>query len=94
MTSLTNDQIEIMLSNLEKNQQTLRADYNERIDKLEAKVDKILEKLETLPNMYITRAEFDGFKEKLKGLEEDRKKLIRIIITAVVWAVLSLIFIK
>ena len=38
---------------------------DERIDKLEAKVDKILEKLDALPNMYITRAEFDGFKEKI-----------------------------
>lgn len=94
MTSLTNDQIEIMLSNLEKNQQTLRADYNERIDKLEAKVDKILEKLDALPTMYITRAEFDGFKEKLKGLEEDRKKLIRIVITAIIWAVLSIVLVK
>ena len=82
--TLTPEEIKMCLDTLKENQERLRADYNERIDKLEAKVDKILEKLDTLPNMYITRAEFDGFKEKLKGLEEDRKKLIWIIITAVI----------
>ena len=52
-----------------------------------------LEKLEELPNSYITRIEFDSFKEKLKSLEEGRNKLIWIVITAIIGAVLSLVLV-
>ena len=81
---LSPEEIKMTLDNLRENQERLRVDYNERIDKLEAKVDKILDKLEELPNSYITRVEFDSFKEKLKNLEEGRNKLIWIVITAII----------
>jgi hypothetical protein len=42
--------------------------------------DKIEEKFDE----FVTKAEFEYQKEKIKALEEDKKKLVRIVITAVV----------
>lgn len=76
--------LEIMLNELKNNQQTMREEYTKQIEQLDGKIDKVLDKLENLPSQYITRTEFDGFKEKIQTLEDDRKKIIRIIITAVI----------
>jgi hypothetical protein len=43
---------------------------------------------------FVSRVEFEFTQEKIKALEEDRKKLVWIVLTAVIGAVLSLIFIK
>lgn len=89
--ALSQDTIEIMLEQLKNNQEDLRKDYIERIDDLSKKMDKILEKVDNLPQQFVTRVEYDFVKEKISSLEEGRKKIIWIIITAVVGAVLSLV---
>ena len=89
--TLSQDTIEIMLEQLKTNQEELRKDYIARIDDLSKKMDKILEKVDNLPQQFVTRVEYDFVKEKISSLEEGRKKIIWIIITAVVGAVLSLV---
>lgn len=102
MCNLDAKSIDIMLKNLEKNQSLLRYDYTERIDKLEKKFDDGFESIRQeiksqtaeMQQTFVSRVEFQYTQDKLKQLEEDRKKLVWIVITAVVWAVLSLIMIK
>lgn len=93
MCSLDPKSIDIMLKNLKENQEELKKDYNSRIDKLEAKIEWMFDKIEEKFDEFVTKAEFEYQKEKIKALEEDKKKLVRIVITAVVWAVLSLVLI-
>ena len=76
--------LEIMLNDLKKNQETMREDYSKQIEQLDGKIDKILDKLENLPSQYITRTEFDNCKEKVQHMEDNRRKIIRIIVTAVI----------
>jgi len=102
MCNLDAKSIDIMLKNLEKNQSELKKDYSERIDKLEEKFDDGFESIRQeiksqtaeMQHTFVSRIEFQYTQDKLKQLEEDRKKLVWIVITAVVWAVLSLIMIK
>ena len=91
--TLSQGTIEIMLEQLKTNQEELRKDYIARIDDLSKKMDKILEKVDNLPQQFVTRVEYDFVKEKISSLEEGRKKIIWIIITAVVGAVLGLVFV-
>lgn len=93
MCGLDPKSIDIMLKNLKENQEELKKDYNSRIDKLEAKIEWMFDKIEEKFDEFVTKAEFEYQKEKIKALEEDKKKLVRIVITAVVWAVLSLVLI-
>lgn len=86
--------LEVMLTDLKKNQETMREEYTKQIEQLDGKIDRILDKLENLPTQYITRTEFENTKEKVQHMEDNRRKIIRIIVTAVIGAVLSLIFIK
>lgn len=86
--------LEVMLTDLKNNQETMREEYTKKIEQLDGKIDKILDKLENLPSQYITRTEFENTKEKVQHMEDNWRKIIRIIVTAVIWAVLSLIFIK
>ena len=76
--------LEIMLNDLKKNQETMREDYSKQIEQLDGKIDKILDKLENLPSQYITRTEFENCKEKVQHMEDNRRKIIRIIVTAVI----------
>ena len=100
--TLSNEMIEKMLSDLKENQNEMRKEYNDRIDKLENKFDSWIESIrqeikeQTIEQnkTFVSRVEFQYTQDKLKQLEEDRKKLVWIVITAVVWAVLSLIMIK
>lgn len=39
----------------------------DRMDKIEAKVDKVLEKLDALPEVYVTRREYEVAKEASRG---------------------------
>lgn len=102
MCNLDAKSIDIMLKNLEKNQSELKKDYSERIDKLEKKFDdgfesirqEIKSQTSEIQQTFVSRVEFQYTQDKLKQLEEDRKKLVWIVIMAVVWAVLSLIMIK
>ena len=82
-----------MLKQLEKNQEELKKDYTKKIDKLEGKLDKVLEKLDNLPSQYITRVEFENCREKVKAMEDNWKKILRIVITAVLGAILSMVLI-
>ena len=99
MCDLDAKSIDIMLKNLEKNQSLLRADYTERIDKLEKKFDDGFESIRQeiksqtaeMQQTFVSRVEFQYTQDKLKQLEEDRKKLVWIVITAVIGAVLSLV---
>lgn len=93
MCGLDPKSIDIMLKNLKENQEELKKDYNSRIDKLEVKIEWMFDKIEEKFDEFVTKAEFEYQKEKIKSLEEDKKKLVRIVITAVVWAVLSLVLI-
>lgn len=100
--TLSNESIEMMLNDLKENQAEMRKEYNERISKLEDKLDSWIESIkqeikeQTIEQnkTFVSRVEFQYTQDKIKTLEEDRKKLVRIVITAVIWAVLSLIFIK
>ena len=102
MCNLDTKSIDIMLKNLEKNQEELKKDYTERIDKLEKKFDDWFESIKQeiksqtaeMQQTFVSRFEYKYMEDKIKTLEEDRKKLVRIVVTAVVGAVLSLIFIK
>lgn len=102
MCNLDAKTIDVMIKQLGQNQATLKADYNSRIDKLEERVDKQFDSLRLeikqqtaeMQRTFVSRVEFQYTQDKLKQLEEDRKKLVWIVITAIVWAVLSLIFIK
>lgn len=99
MCDLDAKSIDIMLKNLEKNQSLLRADYTERIDKLEKKFDDGFESIRQeiksqtaeMQQTFVSRVEFQYTQDKLKQLEEDRKKLVWIVLTAVIGAVLSLV---
>lgn len=99
MCDLDAKSIDIMLKNLEKNQSELKKDYSERIDKLERKVDEWFESIRQeikdqtteMQKTFVSRVEFQYTQDKIKTLEEDRKKLVWIVITAVVWAVLSVV---
>lgn len=93
MCGLDPKSIDIMLKNLKENQEELKKDYNSRIDKLELKIEWMFDKIEGKFDEFVTKAEFEYQKEKIKALEEDKKKLVRIVITAVVWAILSLVLI-
>ena len=102
MCNLDAKSIDIMLKNLERNQEMLRADYSERIDKLEKRFDDGFESIRQeiksqtaeMQQTFVSRVEFQYTQDKLKQLEEDRKKLVWIVITAVVWAVLSLVILR
>lgn len=92
MCNLDAKSIDIMLKNLEKNQSELKKDYTERIDKLEKKFDDGFESIRQeiksqtaeMQQTFVSRVEFQYTQDKLKQLEEDRKKLVWIVITAVV----------
>lgn len=94
--------IEKMLSDLKENQNEMRKEYNDRIDKLENKFDSWIESIrqeikeQTIEQnkTFVSRVEFQYTQDKIKQLEEDRKKLVWIVITAVIGAVLSLILVK
>ena len=94
--------VEKMLSDLKENQNEMRKEYNDRIDKLENKFDSWIESIrqeikeQTIEQnkTFVSRVEFQYTQDKIKQLEEDRKKLVWIVITAVIGAVLSLIFVK
>lgn len=99
MCDLDAKSIDIMLKNLERNQSELKKDYSERIDKLEKRFDDGFESIRQeiksqtaeMQQTFVSRVEFQYTQDKLKQLEEDRKKLVWIVITAVIWAVLSLV---
>lgn len=101
MCNLDAKSIDIMLKNLEKNQSELKKDYSERIDKLEKKFDDGFESIRQeiksqtaeMQQTFVSRIEFQYTQDKLKQLEEDRKKLVWIVITTVIGAVLSLVII-
>lgn len=76
--------LEVMLTDLKKNQETMREEYTKKIEQLDGKIDKVLDKLENLPSQYITRTEFENCKEKVQHMEDNRRKIIRIIVTAVI----------
>jgi len=92
--TLPNETIEVMLEQLKKNQEDLKEDYSKKIDLLGEKIDKLSEKIDNLPQNYVTRGEFDYCKDKIKTMEDRRNKIIWIIITAVIGAVLSLVLIQ
>lgn len=89
--ALSPDIIETMLTQLKENQEELKKDYNSRIDKLEIKIENMFDKIEKKYDEYVTKTEFKYQEEKIKTLEEDRKKLVWIVISAVVIAILSLV---
>ena len=91
--TLSPDAIEMKLDQLEKNQQDLREGYTRKFEELGAKIDKLAEKIDNLPTQFVTRGEFEYCKDKVKSMEENRKKIIWIILTAVIGAVLSLVLI-
>lgn len=99
--ALSNEMVEKMLNDLKENQVEMRKEYNDRIDKLENKLDSWIESIrqeikeQTIEQnkTFVSRVEFQYTQDKIKQLEEGRNKLIRIIITAVIGAVLSMIFI-
>ena len=101
MANLTTEQIETMLQWLKETQIELKKDYSERIDKLERKVDEWFESIRQeikdqtteMQKTFVSRVEFQYTQDKIKTLEEDRKKLVRMIITTVVWAVLSIVIV-
>lgn len=101
MANLTTEQIETMLQWLKETQIELKKDYSERIDKLERKVDEWFESIRQeikdqtteMQKTFVSRVEFQYTQDKIITLEEDRKKLVRMIITAVVWAVLSIVLV-
>jgi len=92
--TLPNETIEVMLEQLKKNQEDLKEDYSKKIDLLGEKIDKLSEKIDNLPQNYVTRWEFDYCKDKIKTMEDRWNKIIWIIITAVIGAVLSLVLIQ
>jgi chromosome segregation ATPase len=92
--TLPNETIEVMLEQLKKNQEDLKEDYSKKIDLLGEKIDKLSEKIDNLPQNYVTRGEFDYCKDKIKTMEDRWNKIIWIIITAVIGAVLSLVLIQ
>jgi vacuolar-type H+-ATPase subunit H len=89
--TLSNETIETMLTQLKENQEDLKKDYNSRIDKLENKIEIMFDKIEKKYDEYVTKAEFKYQEERIKTLEEDRKKLVWIVISTVVIAILSLV---
>ena len=92
--TIPNETIEVMLEQLKKNQEDLKEDYSKKIDLLGEKIDKLSEKIDNLPQNYVTRWEFDYCKDKIKTMEDRWNKIIWIIITAVIGAVLSLVLIQ
>lgn len=91
--TLNDEWISMALETLRKNQELMREDYSKQIDALNVKVDKILEKIDALPTQFVTRVEFDNAKEKIHAMEDKWNKIMWIIITAVIGAVLSLVLI-
>ena len=93
MTDLTPDVIAMKLELLEQGQAALKEDYTKKFEELGSKIDKLTEKLDNLPTQFVTRVEFEYAKTQLQQLEEWRRKIIRIILTAVIGAVLSLVLV-
>ena len=93
MTDLTPDVIAMKLELLEQWQSALKEDYTKKFEDLGSKIDKLSEKLDNLPQNYVTRVEFDNAKEKIHAMEDKWNKIMWIIITAVIGAVLSLVLI-
>lgn len=99
MNVLTPEEIKMSLEMLRENQENLRQNYNWRIDKLEKRFDDGFESIRQeiksqtaeMQQTFVSRVEFQYTQDKLKQLEEDRKKLVWIVITAVIGAVLSLV---
>lgn len=91
--ALSNETLEMMLNDLKRNQQELKEDYTKKFEDLWNKIDRLSEKIDSLPNNYVARGEFDYCKDKVKTMEERWNKIVWILITAIIGAVLSLVLI-
>lgn len=100
--NLTPEEIKMCLDTLKENQERIKVEYNDRIDKLENKFDQQFESIRQeikeqtleMQKTFVSRVEYKYMEDKMKTLEEDRKKLVWLVITAVVWAVLALVLVK
>lgn len=100
--NLTPEEIKMSLDSLKENQERIKVEYNERIDKLENKFDQQFESIRQeikeqtleMQKTFVSRVEYKYMEDKMKNLEEDRKKLVWLVITAVVGAVLALVLVK
>ena len=66
----------------------------ESLKEIKGDIKDIKNMFEGLEEKFVTRIEFDTLKEQVKKNSDNQTKVVWILITAIIWAVLSLIFIK
>ena len=66
----------------------------ESLKEIKGDIKDIKNMFEWLEEKFVTRVEFDTLKEQVKKNSDNQTKVVWILITAIIWAVLSLIFIK
>lgn len=66
----------------------------ESLKEIKGDIKDIKNMFEWLEEKFVTRVEFDTLKEQVKKNGDNQTKVVWILITAIIWAVLSLIFIK
>lgn len=66
----------------------------ESLKEIKGDIKDIKNMFEGLEEKFVTRVEFDTLKEQVKKNSDNQTKVVWILITAIIWAVLSLIFIK
>jgi phage host-nuclease inhibitor protein Gam len=85
--NLTPEEIKMCLDTLKENQERIKVEYNDRIDKLENKFDQQFESIRQeikeqtleMQKTFVSRVEFQYTQDKLKQLEEDRQFRLRVV---------------
>lgn len=80
----------LSLDALQVKMETIEKDLNE----VKENVKQILDKFDNLDERYTTRRETEVIKEEVSWLKWNQNKLVRTILTLIIWAVVSLILIK
>jgi uncharacterized coiled-coil protein SlyX len=58
------------------------------VEKINGKMDELIQKFDDLPVTYVTRTEHDQFDNRLSQLESDKKKIISLVVsTTLKWLI-------
>lgn len=91
---LAPETIEMMINELSKKQDAMEAKFDWKIDEIKNDMKEIKDMIKEQNNVFVSRVEYQYTLDRVKSMEDNRRKIIRIIVSAVIAAVLSLIFVK
>lgn len=91
---LAPETIEMMINELSKKQDAMEAKFDWKIDEIKNDMKEIKDMIKEQNNVFVSRVEYQYTLDRVKSMEDNRRKIIRIIVSAVIAAVLSLIFVR